>query len=1685
MKSLQNISNKVKSYFNNATWDDEIKQKLGQFASNPKINNLANNFNTQVNQARAYQQQNPTSRVLKDYVNNTYVAAARDIPHAISGIVGTRPQPLNIGGFQFGSKTSRVLNVGSLGLDVVGAVPDPTDIVFASANYLKGYKQARNQGGNFVQSLQSGEQTMAGNKYVGLGDSIGGLTDKQRTVGNLAELPLVLAAGFARNRSGAKQSIEQALKNEQAITELVGATKNWRVLPQDVQIGFIDNLRRVAEQVIPDVVNNKEFRKQTATDPETWIKTTSRFLEEALTAAKNPDKLSNFGFQAKPLRKLDDATPPKGVPQSPLYDTYGTVKEWGTRNQYVANNPYRKQLDQMKITKKFDMDVLNKAERWEMEQVLKDKPAFLSDNLSKEEITKFAKKNNLWFRTTPDKQSIVVAKDMDSLNRVLNSVGVQGKQRELGLALGYEDLQKNVTQGGLPSTPQIKPNQSPLYDTKDYIEVFHGGNKENLASIDKKFQVLSPEEMRKIPSSVAGDIYGLSTSTDKSIADYYASLQPTAKGATTKLYISKKAKFYQMPEGKEIDELSVDDLLKLKDRGYDAVKGNSEGEVRILRADKVLNKSQIEKMPQSTNAIIKNDQIAGSLKNQEKIAETVSQTSKRGDSRPLGQNLVQSKIKNVAQGGLSDVTQAGIKETGKIAGIKMSNQIPEPIETFRSTDVLSQGKQTTPAVLDKTATETQTQSLKQILQSKKTSSDDIISEGKKAIGSEIDSSKRSTRQVFDDLYTQWVDRYHPISRASKKAKIELRGKNAELRPEFDPDYLVRRLTGAGGVADNRFKTELNPILKQVEDSGIDKSDMDTYLAHNRMIGFDEAGREIYGVDPIKSRAVVQALEQKYPEISKLAQEFYSYEDKGFQELVEAGFINAKDAQGIRSANPNYAPLYRVRDELDDYLGLPTRKTMQGTSPIKGLKGSKRKILSPVESIIGDTFSQRAAIEKNRVATSIVDLNKVADMGFDKVSKSGSDTITVWRDGKKEFWRVGNDIADTAKGVNEEATNTVLKIIQAPAQLLRQGATGRNPEFMVPNIIRDQIDAGITSKYGYIPFIDFASGLKSMIRNEDVYQSWQKSGAKIDLGELSGRKSISKFVDEKNNKRNLFQWVGAGLDVLGKYSEQPTRVGLYKKAFNKTGNPLLAAMESRDATVDFARMGSKMKVANSIIPFLNVGVQGFDKLVRATKERPGRVLFNAGIYAAAPAVMTTLYNLLNFKEEYMEIPQYEKDSNFVLVIGRNADGTVDYRTFPKGNVVPFVANPVQSLMEHFAGADEQGFKAMALRTLSDGLPVLSGGGSLKEIGLKTIGSNLPQAVKPITESLINKSFYKYDERKGEAKDIVPFYMKDKPAYQQDYEFTPQMYKKIGAVVNVSPLQVKNLMEGYLAGYAKIPAQVIEAVYKSANGEPINPNDKTLIRRFAKQTYPTSKTKAVEEVPEVPNIFKRVFGDTKEAAAAEELPIIDNDFKVLYDDATKVVSGYADNSSKIRTGLKDNQTLEEAQTELVQAQNVLRKMEQEQPERVYKIGLDVYESDGGKTTEERADWAYEWLGKAKDEKQYEDWYQEMLDKKVLTKAVVEQLVELGLDVSKYVEGGKVKSLGGSGGKAKKLKLSGVNFDVPTTSVSLKSTPVPQAPKINLSVPKGSTRIAAAARPRSAVQTYKPQTFKNDLTKGIIRL
>lgn len=723
--------------------------------------------------------------------------------------------------------------------------------------------------------------------------------------------------------------------------------------------------------------------------------------------------------------------------------------------------------------------------------------------------------------------------------------------------------------------------------------------------------------------------------------------------------------------------------------------------------------------------------------------------------------------------------------------------------------------------------------------------EDILKSGYREIGTLTKPAAKPFKARIDEIYTNWVDRFNPINQLVDVAEGVAKNKGFSIRPEFNPKFQIKRFLGMSGIAQQQIDSELKPILNQLDQFKIPQQDIDLYLKSRRDINLGQRG--IKGSDSVLGGQRAQLLEQKYgPQLGQVADQLYAYQNKNFDELVSAGFIKPDVAESIKGVNVDYVPFQRVlEDQVDEFLGIPSKSAQQSANPVSKIKGSDKQIFSPIESVIANTIKQRAAIEKNKVAQTIVGLqDMIPDIGFKQVGKSGSDSITVWKDGAKQFWQVGQDIADSVKGMNEETTNSFLKVLSIPSNILRRGATGQNPEFIIPNLVRDQLEAGVNSQYGYVPFLDYFRGLAHLIKQDfgggdDLYQAWMKAGGAQVFGSLTGRESVKNSIQAAQGKKNLFGWLNDGLNALGRYSETPTRLGLFNKGIQKTGNTAMAAMESREGTLDFARMGAKMRVANSLIPFLNVGIQGFDRLARTAKANPGAFTAKMALFGAMPSITTTLYNVMTHPEEYFEIPQYDKDANFVLVSGRNADGTVSYTKIPKAQSVQFVANPLENLLSYAYQTTPKSLDQLAFQFLGSSLPVIGEGSSPKELAIKTIGANLPQAIKPVTETLLNKSFYKYNDKTAQAKEVVPNFLNKLPAGDRSYEWTPAAYKAVGKTLNVSPLQVQNLLDGYFAGYTKIPAQIVDALVKVSRNEQIDPSELTGIRRFMGRTLPATK------------------------------------------------------------------------------------------------------------------------------------------------------------------------------------------------------------------------------------------------------
>lgn len=134
----------------------------------------------------------------------------------------------------------------------------------------------------------------------------------------------------------------------------------------------------------------------------------------------------------------------------------------------------------------------------------------------------------------------------------------------------------------------IEQGYHTIFGSNDKI-VYHGGDINNLKSLNKSFRILTPDEKRILPSTGGGNI-GLSASTNKSIAKRYSSV--FGNDYVLAIKVDPSANIHGIDtDGNGIDMYLYDSEgnLKAELANYDAIveldKG-AEEELRILNSDK-------------------------------------------------------------------------------------------------------------------------------------------------------------------------------------------------------------------------------------------------------------------------------------------------------------------------------------------------------------------------------------------------------------------------------------------------------------------------------------------------------------------------------------------------------------------------------------------------------------------------------------------------------------------------------------------------------------------------------------------------------------------------------------------------------------------------------------------------------------------------------------------------------------------------------------------------------------------------------------------------------------------------------------------------------------------------------------------------------------------------------------------
>ncbi len=401
--------------------------------------------------------------------------------------------------------------------------------------------------------------------------------------------------------------------------------------------------------------------------------------------------------------------------------------------------------------------------------------------------------------------------------------------------------------------------------------------------------------------------------------------------------------------------------------------------------------------------------------------------------------------------------------------------------------------------------------------------------------------KVTIRQAFKNLLFKtdkaFRDEFAGLRRAVNAADA------GKLDPANDPVQLAVAFTQKSSaktrgfvlesttdLAGNRKSKGLKQIFAPIVKDGGKKNfeDFVTYLVAARDLNLQKQNKET-GIDPVAAQLTFDALDS--PEFAQAAREVTEWNQKGIDLLVESGRITRESGQAIKDANPIYAPFFREFGEEEPFK--PTGRGKGKKFVPKRLKGSKRKIVDPIEGMIQQMdatiqSAQRAAIERSIANLALDNPEALEDfikptrapvaptkftvkeikaeleeIGIDFTGVANEDLnelLTIFRpsafpetkgviklkvDGKNKFFKAEKELLDVLDGTDVYKLDPFWDIvIGKPTRLLKLGATGLNASFgLIRNPLRDIQTFTVTSEFAKAGPFSAVSGILKDVKTK--------------------------------------------------------------------------------------------------------------------------------------------------------------------------------------------------------------------------------------------------------------------------------------------------------------------------------------------------------------------------------------------------------------------------------------------------------------------------------------------------------------------------------------------------------------------------------------------------------------------------
>lgn len=562
------------------------------------------------------------------------------------------------------------------------------------------------------------------------------------------------------------------------------------------------------------------------------------------------------------------------------------------------------------------------------------------------------------------------------------------------------------------------------------------------------------------------------------------------------------------------------------------------------------------------------------------------------------------------------------------------------------------------------------------------------------------------KRVVNSLKETQTKLIEYVQNTDERVRQLVERKDVKISDASDPYLKMTLYPGRVAAKIETAKAESEAIIKELAKNKITRKEISDYLiarhAPERNLAL---GEKAAGISTMEAKAKLKIIEAspKGGTIKVLSDKVQKLNNQTLDLLKDSEVISDKLYATLRTKYKNHIPLNRIMENTDDIgSALSARGYAVRSTGIKRAVGSDLEVNDILGNVIANYEQAVIRSEKNIVDKAtlafardnkdilggLMEVIKPQAVGksFDGkilMQKTNDPTILQLYEKGKPIWIKINDsqLAIALQGTGREKLGGLLNAVAKITRLYSGLATRFNPEFALPNKIRDlqetMVYLSAQGKMGVkdvakmnardsasvVDIVDYLKGGKS--NGAKLYQEMKNLGGTTGGFGLSTRgrvelslKEMETLANSKTKQlgKNLIQYI----DNWNTIFEDSTRLSVYKTALDKGVSKERAAAMAKEASINFNRMGKGGPVINALYMFSNASIQGSAKMIRSLKNPKvlGAVVLTVGGSVAA----ISKFNDMADKDWRDKVSKWDRLNGLPVVIP-STDGKFKYITIP--------------------------------------------------------------------------------------------------------------------------------------------------------------------------------------------------------------------------------------------------------------------------------------------------------------------------------------------------------------------------------------------------------------------------------------